>query len=160
MQTIQTEVMLLSWAETSNGGAKIVLQLPDPSELEPFKAMTLAKGKIAGQRLAAVFVPIDEVERPVEEPRPEHRKPGPLCQLAVMWCRDPAFLQWAGRSSMLIESVGGDYRPMTEQEAKAWILDLCRIGSRRELDTVESAKATFQRAIRDPYMAWLDGAAT
>lgn len=151
IQTIQTEVMLLSWAETSNGGAKIVLQLPDPSELEPFKAMTLAKGKIAGQRLAAVFVPISDTE----EPAPAHESLGPLATLAVRWCRDKRFLAWAG--VQWPHSGDPSSRYLTQEQARALILDVCKIGSRKDLDKVPSARDIFLREFRGPYMEHLEG---
>jgi hypothetical protein len=84
--------MLLNWSVTANGGAKLVLQLPDEEALEPFKAMTLAKGKHAGQRLAAVFVEIGDDEKPVPQRRPGA---GPLAQLAGRWCEDERFQQFA-----------------------------------------------------------------
>lgn len=60
--TISLEVMLLDWSETAKGGAKIVLQLPSPEDLEPFRKMTLAKRGVAGQRLAVAMVEIHDDE--------------------------------------------------------------------------------------------------
>ena len=54
------EVQLASWSETHNGGCKVVLWLPDPEALEPFKALTLRKGGQAGQIMLAAFVGVDE----------------------------------------------------------------------------------------------------
>ena len=70
IDTIQADVMLLGWSETHNGGAKITLQLADIAQLEPFKKMTLKKGKVAGQLMTAVFVEVDGNGQPVP-PEPE-----------------------------------------------------------------------------------------
>ena len=56
------EVMLLGWKETHSGGAQVAFLLSDPEELEAFKRMTVAKGKVAGQRLACVLVEIHDDE--------------------------------------------------------------------------------------------------
>lgn len=58
------ELMLLSWRETHNGGASVTFQLADADDLHAFKRMTLKKGKVAGQRLAAVLVEIGDDEQP------------------------------------------------------------------------------------------------
>lgn len=145
---IESEVMLLSWSETSSGGAKIVLQLPDPDALEPFKRMTLATKSTAGQRLMAVFAVVEEGE---PEGDHAHRTLGPLALLAVRWCRDPKFLAWAGFSYP-------DERThflLTQEEARALILDRCKIGSRRELDLVPAAGKVFNEQFRVPFMEWL-----
>jgi hypothetical protein len=146
VRTIKAEVMLLSWSETSNGGAKIVLQLPSPEDLEPWKSMTLAKGKVAGQRLMAVFAEVNEQEEPVE---PAHRSLGPLGLLAVRWCRDPQFQAWATFKWQHDIPAG---HTLTTEECRALILDVCKVGSRKDLDTVPTAGVTFQREFRHPYM--------
>ncbi|WYX08203.1 hypothetical protein WJ978_19770 [Achromobacter xylosoxidans] len=61
----QGEVMLAGWSQTHNGGAKVTFWLQDDTDLEAFKAMTVAKGKTAGQRLALVAVEIGDDEQPV-----------------------------------------------------------------------------------------------
>jgi hypothetical protein len=124
LKTIQIEVMLLSWSDTASGGAKIVLQLADPDELDAFKQMTLAKKGHAGQRLMCVLVEIDpDTERPVQYPeqavttatttlpvgtagtpasteaKPAKRNghshfPEGLCGLAVKWSQDADFVEW------------------------------------------------------------------
>lgn len=147
MPLIETEVMLLDWSETAKGGAKIVLQLPSPEELAPFKSMTLAKRGVAGQRFMAVFAEVNEQEEPAH---PSHRGAGPLCQLAARWCRDPRFQEWAG----VHFPVALPPRPLTQEECRALILDACKIASRRELDTVPSAAGAFHEIFRVPFMEW------
>lgn len=119
VQCIEADVMLLGWSETHSGGAKITLQLADVAQLEPFKRMTLKKGKIAGQLLTAVFVEHDGNGNPVApddgqvvkyDPKtgittvdgppqsvPYHGKarfPTGYCGLAVKWSGEPSFAQW------------------------------------------------------------------
>ena len=77
-------------------------------------------------------------------------KPGPLCMLAVKWCKEPAFMGWLGR-----ELIGKAF-PNEEQTATG-IYARCGIESRKELDTDPEAADKFQRLIRRPYVAYLEG---
>lgn len=61
---IESELMLAGWSESHSGGCKVTFWLPDSESLEPFKGMTAMKGKVAGQRLMAVFVEIGDDEMP------------------------------------------------------------------------------------------------
>lgn len=155
MKSIQFEAMLLRWSETSNGGATIVLQLTDPDELEPFKLMTLAKGKIAGQRLQIVAVEIDDQEEPKVPPAPG--KGGQLSVLAARWCQDPEFQYWItnvfeGRPTIV---VGRDPNTTPEQDSAMIVRRVCEVKSRAELDHNTVAAHTFEYAIRKPYMEHL-----
>jgi len=60
MDNIQAEVMLLAWSESHTGGCKVTFQLPTPEDLEPFKALTVAKGKTAGQLFMMVLAPVQD----------------------------------------------------------------------------------------------------
>jgi hypothetical protein len=156
MGHINIEVMLLSWAETSNGGAKIVLQLADADDLERFKLMTLAKGKRAGQRLAAVFVEIGDDERPVP-----HRKSGagPLAQLAGRWCEDERFQGWLFERfhEAVTETAPENCDSFDGAALAAMVLrHVCGVSSRAELDTNPNAGRSFHKLIREPYHAWLE----
>lgn len=75
----QGELMLAGWNESHNGGVKITFWLPDSSELEAFKSMTVKKGNTAGQRLAVVMVEIDDNETPLNQQpvKPTEPKPEP-----------------------------------------------------------------------------------
>jgi hypothetical protein len=140
----QGEVQLLNWSETHNGGAKIVLQLADAADLESFKAMTVRKGKVAGQRLAVVMVEIGDDEQPVPQSEQKSR-PGELCVMACTFCADPQFQYWASTQCGACD---------TEAEAKRFILGMCWIESRKELDTSAVASGRFHKYIREPYLAW------
>lgn len=141
----QGEVQLLNWSETHNGGAKIVLQLADAADLEAFKAMTVRKGKVAGQRLAVVMVEIGDDEQPVPQ-REAKPQPGMLCIMACTFCADLRFQDWA-------DSLG-DTRIEDEEDAKDFLLRECGVESRKELDTNKIASTRFHTLIREPYMKW------
>jgi len=141
--TFSGEVMLAGWSETHNGGAKVTFWLSDPEELAAFKRMTVAKGKTAGQRLACVLVEIGEDELP-KQPEPakaEELKGGPLAKLAGMWCQSRDFMRWCGAAS--------------PSKAKLFILEVCGIESRVELDHNPVAAEIFHRRIRSVYPEWL-----
>lgn len=124
----QGEVQLLNWSETHNGGAKIVLQLSDPRDLEKFKLMTIKKGNVAGQRMAAVFVEIGEDEMPVQDKPRTSRE-------AAFLCKSPRFQQYVAR----ITHVSFDSGEQSENQAKQYIYGRCNIGSRAELDSNTAA---------------------
>lgn len=159
---IAVEAMLLGWGETHSGGAKLTLQLASPEELDQFKAMTIAKGKRSGQRLMCVFVQIGDDEKPVPldpiKPKgPGSKFPGGFCGLAVMWCRERAFLLWAidqfpDVHGEAMDALGSS--DLTEDVVAAWMLKkVCGISSRKELDTDDIARAVFEDQIRGPYAA-------
>lgn len=72
---------------------------------------------------------------------------GPLCKLAVQFCSDIAFQQWFDTSGYPCDS---------EDDAKAHMLSICGITSRRELDTNSYAASIFHDLIRKPFMTWRD----
>lgn len=132
----QGEVMLAGWSQTHNGGAKVTFWLQDDTDLEAFKAMTVAKGKTAGQRLALVAVEIGDDEQPKAQPE---QKGGELAKLAGMFCQQPEFWEFAGYAQ-------------NPEGAKDWILSICGIQSRRQLDHDPVAAQTFHDRVRKPYL--------
>jgi hypothetical protein len=143
----QGEVQLLRWSETSNQGATITLQLSDASDLERFKTMTLAKGKQAGQRLAAVMVEVGDDEKPVIQPEQQKQRPGELCIMACTFCKDPLF----------IEFMDAHFSPcLTEHEAKEALYEVLGITSRLDLDANPKKAEAFHNLIRKPFLAWRD----
>lgn len=138
----QGEVMLAGWSETHNGGAKVTFWLQDSGDLDAFKAMTVAKGKTAGQRLALVAVEIGDDEQPVQ--REEKPKGGELARLAGMLCQNPAFQAFVPECSEGLSS---------EENAADWIRRVCGIKSRAELDHSTEAAARFHERVRKPFLA-------
>jgi hypothetical protein len=143
------EVQLAGWSDSHNSGAKVTFWLKDPEQLAAFRGMTERKGKTAGQRLAMVLVEINDDET-LGSPQPEKEKPGPLCMLAVQWCKDENFQGWLLEPSRRFVSL--DW----EKDARAMLLHKCQIQSRRDLDTNPEAANLFQTLIRTPFMAYLD----
>lgn len=141
------ELQLLRWSETSTGGATVTFQLADVSDLDRFKDLTLAKKGMAGQRIAAIMVQVEDDAEQAAPVAPKVR-PGELCIMACTFCADPKFWQWASQSQ---------YECRTEQHAKDWICGICSIESRKQLDTNKIAAIRFHTLIREPFLAWRAG---
>ncbi|MFY1885177.1 hypothetical protein ACOTCJ_25770 [Achromobacter xylosoxidans] len=142
----QGEVQLLGWSESHSTGAKIVLQLADADDLEAFKLMTVAKGKVAGQRLAIVAVEIGDDEKPkpvMGKPMTDIPKGEKLSWLAVQFCKNPNFWDFAGVSG--------------ELTAREWILRMSGcVNSRSELDSNADAAQLFHVNVRRPFRNWME----
>lgn len=142
----QGEVMLAGWSQTHNGGAKVTFWLQDDTDLEAFKAMTVAKGKTAGQRLALVAVEIGDDEQPkpvMGKPMTAIPKGEKLSWLAVQFCNNPHFWDFAGVSG--------------ELAAREWILRMSGcVNSRSELDSNEDAALLFHANVRKPFRNWME----
>lgn len=173
--SFQGEMQLAGWSKTHKGGSKVVFWLPDDDALSAFEVMTVRKGNQAGQRFACVLVEIGDDEKPVQLaadidawledkdkdkivfamegllPKPEKPPIGPLCKLAVQWCKEPEFWKWATK----IESANYGEPINGECFAKEWLITVCQIRSRRELDAFEHKANLFHRRIRVPYMQYL-----
>lgn len=152
----QGEVMLAGWSQTHNGGAKVTFWLSDEDDLAAFKAMTVSKGKTAGQRLALVAVEIGDDEQPVASRKQgtsgvvsqecanagDKTKGGELAKLAGCLCQSQDFQLW-----LCVES---------EETAADHIRAVCEIGSRADLDHDVIAAARFHEQIRKPFRDWLE----
>lgn len=132
----QGEVMLAGWSQTHNGGAKVTFWLSDEDDLAAFKAMTVSKGKTAGQRLAIVAVEIGDDEQP--KAQPEQPKGGELAKLAGMFCQQPEFWEFSNQTN--------------PSEAAAWIRVVCHVPSRADLDHDPAAAKLFHERVRKPYL--------
>ena len=77
-----------------------------------------------------------------------------LCVMACVFCRDPLFHTWLN----VLESdcKDRDQNPFepTEEFAKDFILQLCGIESRNDLDTNKLAAYRFHQLIRIPFVTW------
>lgn len=142
--------MLAGWSETHNGGAKLTFWLPDASELDAFRTLTVRKGHTAGQRFMAVLVQIGDDELPVRPEAalvPTQKAPlGRLALLAVQFCQHTEFRQWAGQWF--------DAGALSEDQAADLIRKTCNIVSRRELDTAPYAAEIFHEQFRKPFNAY------
>lgn len=134
--TFQGEVQMRRWSDSSTQGVQITFALPDASDLEPLKAK-------AGKRFMAVLVEIGDDEQPVQPPRKDTR--GPLCREACELCAMPEFQEWAHERA--------DYEGLpSEASAKAAILSICDVDSRKELDSDKGAGDYFIQTFRLPFM--------
>lgn len=77
-----------------------------------------------------------------------------LCVMACLFCRDPLFHIWLN----VLDSVAHDRDQYTfepgEEFAKDFILTLCGIESRNELDTNRMAAYRFHQLVRIPFVTW------
>lgn len=136
--TFQGEVQFRRWSDSSTQGVQVTFALPDSDALDPLKGME-------GKRFMAVLVQIGDDEQPVQ-PTPRKDTRGPLCKEACDYCAMPSFWEW-----LIAERGEAD---SSEPEAKQWILRLCDIKSRKELDTDRQAGADFVSLVRAPFMRW------
>lgn len=64
------EVQLAGWSDSHQGGAKVTFWLPSAADLEPFRALTVRKGNIAGHVFMMALVEVGEDGQPVPPPTP------------------------------------------------------------------------------------------
>ncbi|ACR15008.1 hypothetical protein BcepIL02_gp15 [Burkholderia phage BcepIL02] len=149
--TFHGEMQLAGWSETHTGGCKVTFWLPDPSDLEAFRTLTVRKGNQAGHRFMVAMVEIGDDEQPVQQPAgpapaPERPKGGALARLAGMWCNDEEFWTWVRSLGQHCESA---------DDAARFVRHTCGgIESRAELDSNAVAEGLFQERIRSPFMLW------
>lgn len=178
IQTINAELMLLSWRESSSGGASITLAI-DSDSLETFKALTAAKSGKGGQRFMAAFALLgdDETPQPLPaakaEPKPAAARraapaTNPKARVAVLLCKDPLFQNWL--RALYDRHMGGDgegwgdvhpdeFEAKTDEERMEMYAKHCVMvitgckESRSELDTNTQAWARFTKLIGQPWEA-------
>jgi hypothetical protein len=93
----------------------------------------------------------DEIEQRTELPREKHKPKFPtgLCGLAVKWCNDEHFYLWVVEN--FPEECAG-YNDCDEQGmCKGVICTVCKIDTRKELDTNELAEHAFREMFLIPY---------
>lgn len=151
------ETQLLGWTKsTSKRGPSITLLLQDDADIEWFEALTLAKGKTAGQLLDVAFQLSDQddqkrQEQPQDLPKTageEKHKGGILSMKAAMLCDDPTFCRYVE----LLGHFRSGYKNSHEMAA-AFIRLNCGIPSRSELDHNEVAAKLFA-TIRTEFANW------
>lgn len=138
--TFQGEVQFRRYSDTSTQGSQIVLGLADRQDLQSFVGLE-------GKRFMAVLVQIGDDEQPVPptiQPRTDHS----WSRQAGIWCQDKEFQQWVANCQGVDESL------VNEGAARAFVLMKCGIQSRRELDTLESARRFWLADVAGPYRKW------
>jgi len=75
---------------------------------------------------------------------------GPLCKLAVLWCKDERF--WRFLTFLSDE----EYLYTSEEDAKMAIFASLGIDSRKEIDDGGENERAFNETFRIPFMKWLE----
>lgn len=159
------ESQFAGWSDSHTGGPKITFWLPSAEHLDKFRALTARKGGTAGHRVMLAVVEIGEQEEPVPPPAPtkfsdglvegsrkhgilSEPKPkiGPYCIEAIDLCRMPLFWQWA--------SLEAGFDVNSEEQAKAFIVSVLGISSRKEIDGNAEIEQAFTENIRVAFMHW------
>jgi hypothetical protein len=136
VKTIQIEVMLAGWSDSHAGGAKITFWLPDDSDLEPFRMLTVKKGAVAGHRFMMVLAEIADDETPVKQ------HPSSSAHLLLT---GPDFLNYARAMAP------GKRDHWDSARARAWAKYVIQVESLAEIDTDPAARLRFERLIRIPF---------
>lgn len=157
--TFSGEVQFAGFADGSRGGPRVTLRLSDRSELERFIGCE-------GKRYMAVLVEIGDDEKPVQPhaqkaAAPTRERMHPLCEWAVMSCKDETFKRWAfERAQQLFGPAGiADYSKkyganFGEGLARGVVLHLCQVESRKELDVDHDAGRRLHTTVRQPFIQW------
>jgi hypothetical protein len=74
-----------------------------------------------------------------------------LCIMACVFCKSTDFQAWLTELDQIIHP--GD-QAINEAGAKEFILAICQIDSRNELDTNAGAAERFHTLVRLPFLAW------
>lgn len=135
--TFAGEVQFRRWSDSSTQGVQVTFALHDSEALEPLKHK-------AGKRFMAVLVEIGDDEQPVT-PQPKRDVRGPLCREACDYSILPDFWRFVNERGVECRS---------EADAKAYILEICDVQSRKRLDEDPGAGEYFIQAVRRPFIHW------
>lgn len=127
----------------ADGTVAVVLHFEPKNRVEAMTMMGAPGTPIACVRLADGFAAAPAA------PKASYRDLGPICREAIDLCGNERFLEYIGRPSM----GGPKWRP-TPDAAKGYILSVCNVNSRKELDTAEGARDLFIEHVRKPFLAW------
>jgi len=79
-----------------------------------------------------------------------------LCIMACAFTRNPNFQRWVKVGGYSPRPAADGQALSPEDKAKAFILEVCLINSRNELDTSPAAAALFHEFIRKPFLVWMN----
>ncbi|MCM3609162.1 hypothetical protein M4D49_27130 [Cupriavidus pauculus] len=79
-----------------------------------------------------------------------------LSQLAGLWSKDPLFIRFLNRHVDAADDRCSARYGLAERDLDpaGYIRQVCRVESRRDLDTDARAVRIFNREIRAPFMEW------
>ncbi|MGH8908294.1 MAG: hypothetical protein ACRD0K_17745 [Egibacteraceae bacterium] len=148
------EMQLAGWGDSHNGGAKIVLWLPDADHLGPFRDLTARKGKLAGQRLMVVMMEVNDDESmggapAIQRAAQQFTGLGPAGMWLVARCRELEFRKWLAETHKqswnecwkALDLVAAADRP--EATARLVVKRVLGVDSRKDVDGNEKAMEVF-----------------
>lgn len=147
------ELQFAGWTDSSRGGPRVTFRLADRDLLERFIGCE-------GKRYACMLVELGDDETPAEPAAPaaaktaapaKRERMGPLCEWAVMRCREEQFQTWAIWRMKSLPNCQS-----REDHARSVVVELCGVNSRKELDTDATAAHFLHERVRRPYMQWLE----
>ena len=124
----------------ADGSPRMVIDMQ--CTLQEIAAMGLTPGAAFG----LVRLTQESTKEAAQIETQEKIKTGELCIMACNFCADTNFQYWVHSFHT------GECQ--TEEEAKQFILDICEISSRKELDTQARAANRFHALIRQPFLEW------
>lgn len=77
-----------------------------------------------------------------------------LCIMACVFCRDPLFQKWAAMQMPV--PIWQDGARCGDRDAKAFVLTVCEVSTRNDLDRDQAAAKRFHDLVRTPFLAWKD----
>ena len=145
MKTLyEGEVTYVNSTYSTSGGACVRLRLPDLSDLQTFEGHE-------GKRYMVALVEIGNDEQPTATAPYKKERLGPLCEWAVMRCKEPLFWEFLNEDDVFS---GNDFVD-SEQKAKETVTFLSGVNSRKELDSNPQAANWFKKNVIGRWEQWL-----
>ncbi len=126
-----------------DGTARIVIDVDASSARQAMDLFGMPGSPLGIARLASASAADQEARKE----REAGKRIGPLCTLAVRWCKSPVFQEWVA-----LQATSSATTPDPEGHAAEWLKTECRIGSRKDLDTDPTAGPRFHAFVRKPFM--------
>lgn len=86
----------------------------------------------------------------IPAPAAQFRDLGPVCREAIDLCNNQAFQKYV----VELRAMTGLQVPESEKDAREFVCSMCRVESRKDLDTVDGANK-FRVRVRIPFQQWL-----
>jgi hypothetical protein len=131
----------------ADGGVRLVLDLG--CSLADIAALNLIPGAAFG--LARITG--ESTIAPIEDQPVPKTKSGPLCRLACTLCASEDFQAY--HNEIRLRHSGIEYGGSNEGDCKQYILGICGVYSRKELDGNPSIENRFHQKIRIPFLEWM-----
>ena len=130
----------------ADGTLRISFDIEPMHAQDAFRLFAAPGTPAAIAALQVGYAAVDPVQPVIGNPT---TKPaiGPLCMLAVQWCRMPEFWAWL--------ETDPDNAARSEHGAASCVQAMCEVESRKELDTNPEAAARFHRMIRGPFTKYM-----